>query len=118
MTTEQQRRRELRVRIARLRRRIDHHARAAGQSGRELLRLRTYVRRYPGLAVLAALGTGLAISGVWNRARLGRWLGARLVRQAGGRIGEHLWQELRRFWAAPPQAVPTMTTTETDHARA
>ena len=77
-----------------------------------------YVRRYPGLAMLAALGTGLTISGVWNRARLGRWLGVRLVRQAGGRIGEHLWRELRRFWAAPPPAVSIPKTTETDHARA
>ena len=106
-----------RLRIARLRRRIDRRVRAAGDRGRELLQLRTYVRRYPGLALLAALGTGLAMSAAWNRARLGRWLGMRLVRQAGTRIGNHLWAEVRRFWAATPLPTQTAETTESDHDR-
>ena len=74
-------------------------------------------RRYPGLALLAALGTGLALSAAWNRARLGRWLGMRLVRQAGTRIGDHLWAEVRRFWAATPLPTQTAETTESDHDR-
>lgn len=108
---------QLRLRIARLRRRIDRRVCAAGDRGRELLQLRTYVRRYPGLALLAALGTGLALSAAWNRARLGRWLGMRLVRQAGTRIGDHLWAEVRRFWAATPLPTQTAETTESDHDR-
>jgi hypothetical protein len=110
---------ELRLQIARLRRRIDHHIRAAGQSGRELLRPGTYVRRcrrYPGFAMLAALGTGLTLSAVCGAPRLGRWLAVRLVRRAGGRIRSHLWREWRKFWAAAPGPTQAATTTETHHA--
>jgi hypothetical protein len=105
--------RQLRLRIARLRRRVDRRVRAAGDRARELVEWRTYVRRYPGLAVLAALGAGVTLSAVWSRARLGRWLGMRLVRQAGTRIGEHLWEEVRRFWAATPD--PSGEISEGDH---
>jgi hypothetical protein len=93
-----------------------------GDRGRELVQLRTYVRRYPGFALLAALGAGLALSAAWNRAHLGRWLGMRLVRQAGTRIGEKLWEEVRQFWAATgsagaPEPAPTAKIIESDHAR-
>ncbi len=113
---EEQSLRELRLQIARLRRRIDHHIRAAGQSGRELLRPGTYVRRYPGFAMLAALGTGLTLSAVCGAPRLGRRLAVRLVRRAGGRIRSRLRQEWRKFWAAAPGPTQTATTAETDHA--
>jgi hypothetical protein len=111
----EQSRRELRLRIARLRRRIDRHVRVAGDRGRELLQWRTYVHRYPAVAALAAFGTGLTLTTAWNRAGLGRRVGMRLVRQAGGWIGARLWEEFRQFWAAAPQPVSTATTTESDH---
>ncbi len=108
-------RRELRLRIARLRRRIDRRVRVAGDRGRELLQWRTYVRRYPGAAALAAFGTGLTLAAAWNRAGLGRRVGLRLVRQAGGWIGARLWEEFRQFWTAAPQPVSTASTSECDH---
>jgi hypothetical protein len=111
---EYQARHELRLRIARARRRMDRHLVAASASGRQLLSWQTYVRRYPGYAVLAALGAGLTLSAGLKRGGWGRRLGARLVTQAGGRIGELVWQELRS-WVASLGTATTAESTEANH---
>lgn len=60
---EQERtRRDLRLRIGRLRRRIDGRIHATRRKAQRLASWRTYVKRYPGSAVTAALGVGLALS--------------------------------------------------------
>ena len=92
------RKRELRLRIGRLRRRLDARARATQRHGARLASWRTYVRRYPGYAVLAALGLGLSASAGLSRGRWARLLGMRLVRRVGNRAGDRLWQEVQRVW--------------------
>ena len=67
--------RELRQQIGRLRRRIDGRLRAAGRETRRLTSWRTYVKRFPGCAVLTALGTGLILSAGLSAHRIARWLG-------------------------------------------
>ena len=104
LQTDQRRaKRELRLGIGRLRRRIDGRIRSAGREGRRLLSWRTYVRRYPVQGVLTALGLGLAASGGlgggWSRF-LGRRLAARAVRRALGRM----WREVEEIWAASKPA--------------
>ena len=84
MPDDQQQRRQLRLRIARLRRRIDQRLRAASRNGHKLLNWRTYVRRNPGYAAMAALGAGVTLGAGLGRGRLFRWLGGRLLRRAGG----------------------------------
>jgi hypothetical protein len=83
-------RRETRLRIGRLRRRIDRRVRALGAEGARLVSWRTWVEHYAGRAVLAALGAGLR--GRARGPRLGldavcRWLGKGL-----GQV----WEEVRR----------------------
>ena len=90
--------RRLRLRIARLRRRIDGRVRSAERSGRKLLSWRAYVQRWPGNAVAAALGAGLAVSAGLSAGRLSRWIGLRLMRQAGGRFVEQMRKELAEVW--------------------
>jgi hypothetical protein len=90
---------ELRLQIARLRRRIDGDLHSAERRGRELLSWRTYVQRYPVYAALAAAGFGMAVAAGLRRGRLPRWLGRQLVGRAADRILGDLWQELRDFWA-------------------
>ena len=55
-------RRVLRLRIARLRRRLDGRVHGLASQGRRLTSWRTYVARFPGYAALAAVGLGLAVS--------------------------------------------------------
>jgi head-tail adaptor len=95
----QRRQRELRLQIGRLRRRIDRRIRRTGREAERLVSWRTYVRSYPGYAVTAALGVGLAASAGLSSTRLWRWLGLRLLlRSAAGAAGR-FWQELRQVWA-------------------
>ena len=91
-------RRETRLRIGRLRRRIDGRVRALGEEGVRLVSWRTWVEHYTGRAVLAALGAGLALAaGLRGRARgprlsldaVCRWLGRGLAR---------VWEEVCRRW--------------------
>ena len=96
-----QRKRELRLRIGRSRRRIDGRLRAIENSGRALVSWRTYVVRYPGWALAAALGAGMAASAAFRPAKMTRWIGMRLVRQALGGVQQQLWVELRRMWKSP-----------------
>jgi hypothetical protein len=92
------RKRELHLRIGRSRRRIDGRLRAAKDRTRQLLSWRTYVVRYPGWALAAALGAGMTASNVFRPRRIARWLGSSLVRQAFGGLGQQVWKELRRVW--------------------
>jgi hypothetical protein len=92
------RKRELRLRIGRSRRRIQGRLRDTQDSARELLSWRTYVVRYPGWALAAALGAGMAASAGLKPGRLSRWLGLSIVRHACGGFQQHLGAELRRMW--------------------
>jgi hypothetical protein len=94
----EQRKRELHMRIGRMRRRIDNRLHAAGQKGRRLVSWREYVSRYPSYAILAAFGVGMAASGGFWRGRLLRRLGSEAVRHTVERAGQHLWQEVQRIW--------------------
>ncbi len=90
-------RRQLRLQMARLRRRIDRRIRAVAQQGSSLVSYRTYVRRYPGPALLAALGigaaAGLALPGRWPRR-----LGPRLFRRFAEKLVANMGAELSSFW--------------------
>jgi hypothetical protein len=96
--------RELRLQIGRLRRRIDGHLRAAGRETQRLTSWRTYVKSFPGCAVLAALGTGLVLSAGLTARRIARWLGLRLVGRAFDTAGHAVWRELEQIWAATANA--------------
>jgi len=95
----QRRKRELHGRIGRSRRRIDRRLRAVEDDVRRLVDWRTYVVRYPGWALTAALGAGMAASNALRPAAVSRWLGRSLVHKALGGIRRGLWAELRRLWA-------------------
>jgi hypothetical protein len=97
----EQHKRELRMRIGRMRRRINNHLRATGQEGRKLLSWREYVIRYPSYAILAAFGVGLAASRGFRQGQgdLLRRLGLRVARQTMEHAGQHLWQEIQRIWS-------------------
>jgi len=90
--------RDLRLRIARARRRIDRRLRGLEREGRRLASWRTYVRQYPARALVAAAGLGLAVSAGLARG-WPRWLGARLVRRALDRGMAGAWQEVEAIWA-------------------
>jgi len=97
------RKRELRLKIGRLRRRIDGRVRAARQESERLLSWRTVVRGLPGSSVMAAFGVGLALAAGLSARSMGRWFGLRLVRQSL-RNGRHaVWTELGRIWANSSQ---------------
>lgn len=93
------RKRQLHLRIGRSRRRIDRRLRVARDDARRLVDWRTYVVRYPGWALAAALGAGMAASNVLRPATVSRWLGRSLVRKALDGIRHGLTAELQRFCA-------------------
>jgi hypothetical protein len=102
--------RELRQQIGRLRRRIDGHLGAAGRETQRLASWRTYVKSFPGCAVLTALGTGLILSAGLTAPRIARWLGLRLVGRAFGTAGHAIWRELGHIWAnSTPDKKPSAT---------
>ena len=92
------RKRELRLRIGRSRRRIDSRLRATRDSAAKLLSWKTYVVRYPGRSLTAALGAGMAASSIFRAGRISKWLGRTLLRNALGGFQEQLWTELKRKW--------------------
>jgi hypothetical protein len=92
------RKRELHLRIGRSRRRIDGRLRATKDHAWQLFSWQTYVVRYPGWALAAALGAGMTAANVLRPGRIARWLGNSFVRQAFGGLGQHLWHELQRIW--------------------
>ncbi|MDZ7620784.1 MAG: hypothetical protein U1E05_27595 [Patescibacteria group bacterium] len=96
----QHRKRELRLKIGRLRRRIDGRVRAARQRSERLFTWQTVVRGLPGSSLMAAFGVGLALAAGLSARSMARWFGLRLLRQSL-RNGRHaLWSELGRIWAA------------------
>ncbi len=107
---QQQEIRRLRLRISRLRRRIDGRIRSTGREARRLASWRTYVASYPGSSVLAAFGVGLALSAGLSVRSLSRWFGLRLVRHAAEGARRHFWQELQQIWA---DSTPKPSATET-----
>ena len=97
---EQERiKRDIRLRIGRLRRRMGRHVRRSRRRAREVLWWRTYVKQLPGCAVAGALGVGLALSAGTTRRRLVRWLGWRLLRHTSKTFSGLFWNELRQIWA-------------------
>jgi len=90
--------RDLRLRIARGRRRIDRRIRGLEREGRRLTSWRTYVRQYPAQALVAAAGLGLAASAGLARG-WPRLLGVQLTRRAVDRAIAKAWQELEAIWA-------------------
>jgi len=103
MTKRAEQKRELRVQIGRLRRRIDRRARAVNDDSRQALSWRTYATRWPGNLVLGALGLGMALSAGLGARRMVPWLGRRLLTRAIRNARRHLLAELARLWneAAP-----------------
>ncbi len=97
--------RRLRLRIGRLRRRIDGRLHSLRREGRRLASWKTYARNYPGSAVMAALGAGLALSAGLQRRQLARFVGMRLFRWATSNVGSQFWGELQHVWSdsAPSQ---------------
>ncbi len=95
----QRRKRELRLRIGRLRRRIDGRLRAAEKHSRQLLWWRTYTTRYPGWMLMAALGTGMAASAGLRSGQVARRLGVPLFQRALRQIRRQVWRELQRIWS-------------------
>ena len=91
-------RRELRLQIARGRRRIDRRIRGLEREGRRLTSWQTYVRRYPAQALVAGMGFGLAVSSGLSRG-WPRMLGVQLTRRALDRVIARVWQELGAIWA-------------------
>lgn len=104
--THQRAKRALRLRIGRLRRRIDRRARSVEREGRRLASWRTYVERFPAQAVLAAFGFGLAVSsdlsGGWSRL-----LGQHLTRKALEKAVSGVWHQLAQLWT---ESDPSRTT--------
>ena len=89
-------RRETRLRIGRLRRRIDGRVRALAEEGVRLVSWRTWVEHYAGRAVLAALGAGLALAaGLRGRARGPRQGLDAVCRWLGKGLGQ-VWEEVCR----------------------
>jgi hypothetical protein len=89
--------RDLRLRIGRLRRRIDGRVRSVRKEGGRLVSWQTYVRHYPAYAVLAAMALGLAVSG-GLKGGLSRLVGRQLFRRAAGRAIDRIWGELEQIW--------------------
>jgi hypothetical protein len=95
---ERRAKRELRLHIARLRRRIDRRIWGLERERRRLTSWRTYVQRYPAQALAAAVGLGLAASAGLSRG-WPRLLGVQLTRRALDRAIAKAWHELEAIWA-------------------
>jgi hypothetical protein len=94
----ERRKRRLRVRIGRLRRRLDGRARATRRQFARLTSWRTYARRYPGHALLVALGLGISLSAGLGGGRWLRLLGIKLISRVGQNAGQKVWEEFLRIW--------------------
>ncbi|MBN2021859.1 MAG: hypothetical protein JW809_03620 [Pirellulales bacterium] len=104
---EDQSKREIRRRIARLRRRVDRRLQSTRREAGRLTHWRTHAARWPGPAISTAFGVGLALAAGLSGRRVMRRLAALLVREGLGRIGAGLWREWSRAWAASAQTHPT-----------
>lgn len=116
---EQERtKRELRLRIGRLRRRIDGRLDASRREATRLTSWRTYVARFPGGALAAAFGVGLALAVGLSGPRLLRLVGWRMVRLGAREVGAGLWRELATTWAVSTAGKKTAGTGEGDRGQA
>lgn len=115
---QERNKRDLRLRIGRLRRQIDGRIRGAQREARRLVSWRSYVRTYPGYAVTAALGIGLAVSAGLSAGRMSRWLGFRLLRRAAEGAAGRFWHELGQIWADSAPQSGADQTTGADHDQA
>ncbi|MBN2473369.1 MAG: hypothetical protein JXB62_02080 [Pirellulales bacterium] len=114
---QEETKRDLRLRIARLRRQINGRIRVAQNETRRLFSWRTYVRRFPGSSVTAALGVGLALAAGLSTRRLSRWVGMRMVRRAADHVTDRIWRELRQVWTDSTPDRGTMQTGGADDER-
>ncbi|MBN2217076.1 MAG: hypothetical protein JW719_06850 [Pirellulales bacterium] len=90
--------RQLRLRMGRLRRRIDSRLRAAEDERRRLTSWRTYVARYTGGSLALAFGVGLALAAGLSGPRLLRWIALRSIRQGARGVGHGLVEEFCTLW--------------------
>lgn len=95
----------LRLRIGRLRRRIDGRIHGLQGQGRRLASWKTYATRYPVYAALVATGLGLAVAAGFRRGAWLRLLGRQLTRRAAGNMVDSVFAELKAIWdeASPGQ---------------
>jgi hypothetical protein len=96
-SNDQQVKRELRLKIGRMRRRIDSRIRATAVEGHELVNWRTYVTRYPAAAVLAAFGLGMSGATLFRPQKMLRSLGSSILRGSADRAVNLAWQEWKRY---------------------
>jgi hypothetical protein len=89
---------DLRLQIARQRRRVDARLRAARRQVDRLRAWRTYVQHFPGKAVIAAFGIGLAATAALRGKRWGRQLGVFLARRAFHKTLRGIWGDLGALW--------------------
>lgn len=90
--------RRLRVAIARSRRRIDRRLRNSRKATNRLTSWKTYVQRWPALALAAGLGFGWVLAaGLRPRFLIGLF-GARLMREMSTKTTDLLANELKSFW--------------------
>lgn len=113
----QRTKRELRLRIGRLRRRIDRRVRSVRHEGSRLASWRTYAKRYPGYALLAALGAGLTASAGLGRGGWQRFLGRQLVRRMVAKAVDLGWEELKDLWAESAPEKPAAKATGGENGR-
>ncbi len=96
--SDQQEKREIRLKIGRTRRRIDARLRATAVEGRKLATWRTYVRRYPAAAVLGAFGLGMSGASLFRPQKMLKNAGSSILRASADRVIGLVWQELKRYW--------------------
>ncbi len=108
MSTKQQatqrlrERRDVRARIARLRRRIDRNTgRLADRSG-QLLAWRSCVARHPAQSLLAATGVGFVLATMIEKVRFPAEAGAKLYDLATGAAWMGVWRHLRKTCFTDP----------------
>lgn len=95
MTIDDQQRqcRELRLEIARRRRRINGALRDVEQAGRRAISWRTQVARHPVAALAAAFGAGWTVSAGLPRGGWTRWLVSYGIKTAIASLPSSVWEQ-------------------------
>ena len=91
--------RRLRTAIARSRRRIDRRVRNSSKATGRLTSWKTYVKRWPGVALVAGLGLGWILAAGMRPRFLVSLFGARLLRDLSSRTTGLVANELKSFWS-------------------